>query len=267
MHGGRRTPRTSNMHQTPCPVTYAGMERPDLNLLIALDVLLAEGTVVGAARRLGLSPSAMSRTLARLREATGDPLLVRAGRELVPSPRAIELRERLGKLVQGGLRRDLRARAPRPGADRGPSRHAALRSEARQRQRSPARGHGRPGDGRGRQTLRARAARPGSVSGPLRRRRARGAPVERGRGDRRPVRRVRACRRVPQRRRPGAGRARPGVRGRHAEDLRRRRWFFAGAGPGEGLRPGRHGARSAHTGYGRTERITSATSSGWNTCR
>ena len=76
------------------------MERPDLNLLIALDVLLAEGTVVGAARRLGLSPSAMSRTLARLREATGDPLLVRAGRELVPSPRAIELRERLGKLVQ-----------------------------------------------------------------------------------------------------------------------------------------------------------------------
>jgi len=58
----------------------------DLNLLVALDALLAEGSVAGAARRLGLSSSAMSRTLARLRSATGDPLLVRAGRgvRLVP---------------------------------------------------------------------------------------------------------------------------------------------------------------------------------------
>ncbi|MBL8383562.1 MAG: LysR family transcriptional regulator [Burkholderiales bacterium] len=76
------------------------MARPDLNLLAALDVLLAEGSVARAGRRLRLSPSAMSRTLARLRETTGDPLLVRAGRGLVPSPRAIELRERIGPLVQ-----------------------------------------------------------------------------------------------------------------------------------------------------------------------
>lgn len=76
------------------------MDHPDLNLLIALDVLLAEGTVSGAARRLQLSPSAMSRTLSRLREATGDPLLVRAGRDMVPSPRALELRDRLRQLVQ-----------------------------------------------------------------------------------------------------------------------------------------------------------------------
>ena len=76
------------------------MERPDLNLLFALDVLLDEGSVAAAARRLGLSPSAMSRTLARLREATGDPLLVRAGRALVPSPRAIELRKHVAQLVQ-----------------------------------------------------------------------------------------------------------------------------------------------------------------------
>ncbi|WP_119157805.1 LysR family transcriptional regulator [Caldimonas tepidiphila] len=75
------------------------MTRPDLNLLVTLDVLLAEGSVARAARRLGLSPSAMSRALARLREATGDPLLVRAGRGLVPSPRALELRERVGQLV------------------------------------------------------------------------------------------------------------------------------------------------------------------------
>lgn len=76
------------------------MSRPDLNLLITLEMLLAEGSVAGAARRLGLSPSAMSRTLARLRETTGDPLLVRAGRGLVPTPRAAELRERVGQLVQ-----------------------------------------------------------------------------------------------------------------------------------------------------------------------
>lgn len=75
------------------------MARPDLNLLVTLDVLLDEGSVAGAARRLGLSPSAMSRSLARLRRTTGDPLLVRAGRGLVPTPRALELRERVGTLV------------------------------------------------------------------------------------------------------------------------------------------------------------------------
>ena len=76
------------------------MSTPDLNLLITLDVLLAEGSVARAARRLRLSPSAMSRALARVRETTGDPLLVRAGRGLVPTPRAIELRERVSQLVQ-----------------------------------------------------------------------------------------------------------------------------------------------------------------------
>jgi len=77
------------------------MARPDLNLLFTLDVLLAEGSVARAARRLRLSPSAMSRALARLREATGDPLLVRAGRGLVASPRALELRDSVSQLVQG----------------------------------------------------------------------------------------------------------------------------------------------------------------------
>lgn len=76
------------------------MSDPDLNLLLTLDALLTEGSVAGAARRLRLSPSAMSRSLARLREATGDPLLVRAGRGLVPSPRALELRERITPLVR-----------------------------------------------------------------------------------------------------------------------------------------------------------------------
>lgn len=75
------------------------MTSPDFNLLLTLDAVLTEGSVARAARRLKLSPSAMSRALARLRETTGDPLLVRAGRGLVPTPRALELRERVSQLV------------------------------------------------------------------------------------------------------------------------------------------------------------------------
>src|SRR4051812_18426932 len=77
------------------------MSTRDLNLLVTLDVLLAEGSVARAARRLRLSPSAMSRALARLRTTMGDLLLVRAGRGLVPTPRAIELREQVSQLVEG----------------------------------------------------------------------------------------------------------------------------------------------------------------------
>lgn len=76
------------------------MALPDLNLLVTLDILLSEGSVAGAARRMQLSPSAMSRALARLRETTGDPLLVRAGRGLVATPRALELREQVGQIVE-----------------------------------------------------------------------------------------------------------------------------------------------------------------------
>lgn len=71
----------------------------DMNLLIALDALLSEGSVVGAAQRLNLSPPAMSRQLARIRHLIGDPVLVRAGRGLVPTPRAEALRDRLSRLV------------------------------------------------------------------------------------------------------------------------------------------------------------------------
>lgn len=78
----------------------SNMSKPDLNLLITLDVLLAEGNVARAAQRLHLSPSAMSRSLARLRETTGDPLLVRAGRGLVPTPRALKLRDQVGRILQ-----------------------------------------------------------------------------------------------------------------------------------------------------------------------
>lgn len=67
----------------------------DLNLLIALDALLAEGSVTKAARKVGLSQPAMSHTLSRLRVMFDDPLLVRSGREMLPTPRAEALREPL----------------------------------------------------------------------------------------------------------------------------------------------------------------------------
>ena len=75
------------------------MKDADLNLLTALDVLLATRSVAAAARRLGLSASAMSRTLSRLRSVTGDPLLVRAGREMVLTPYAEAIRERTRETV------------------------------------------------------------------------------------------------------------------------------------------------------------------------
>ena len=67
------------------------MPETDLNLLTALDALLAECSVTRAAQRLGLSTSAMSRALTRLRLATGDRLLVQAGRHMVPTPYAVGL--------------------------------------------------------------------------------------------------------------------------------------------------------------------------------
>lgn len=76
----------------------------DLNLLVALDALLEENSVAAAADRLHLSPPAMSRTLARIRKATGDDILVRTGRTMTPTPRALQLRDETRELV-------LRARA------------------------------------------------------------------------------------------------------------------------------------------------------------
>ncbi|MFD9789769.1 LysR family transcriptional regulator [Streptomyces sp. NPDC059070] len=81
----------------------------DANLAVALDALLTEQSVTRAAARLRTSPAAMSRTLARLRRTLQDPLLVRAGQRMVPTPRALALREeaaavvhRLGSLLSPG---------------------------------------------------------------------------------------------------------------------------------------------------------------------
>jgi DNA-binding transcriptional LysR family regulator len=76
------------------------MEMLDMNLMVALDALLTENSVTAAAARLHTSPPAMSRSLARLRRLLGDPLLVRAGRRLVPTRRALELRGEVHEVMQ-----------------------------------------------------------------------------------------------------------------------------------------------------------------------
>jgi len=71
----------------------------DLNLLRSLDALLRTGSVTAAAELMHLSTPAMSHTLARIRELLGDQVLVRAGRQLVPTPRALELIEPVRRLL------------------------------------------------------------------------------------------------------------------------------------------------------------------------
>jgi DNA-binding transcriptional LysR family regulator len=73
----------------------------DLNLLTALDVLLQERSVTRAALRLRLSTSAMSRTLSRIRETLGDPVLVPAGRAMVLTPHAEAIAEQVHTLSAG----------------------------------------------------------------------------------------------------------------------------------------------------------------------
>src|SRR4051812_14964341 len=72
----------------------------DLNLLVTLDALLEERSVTRAARRIGLSQPAVSNALARLRETLGDPLMVRRGSVMVPTPRAIEIQSQLRQALQ-----------------------------------------------------------------------------------------------------------------------------------------------------------------------
>ena len=71
----------------------------DLNLLVVLDALLRERSVTAAGRAVGLTQPAMSNALRRLRNAFGDPLFVRAGGGMVPTPEA----QRLGEPVRRAL--------------------------------------------------------------------------------------------------------------------------------------------------------------------
>ena len=72
----------------------------DLNLLVALDVLLAERSVTKAGQRLNLSQPAMSGILSRLRHCFGDELLVRVGRNLEPTAFAADLAGPVHECVQ-----------------------------------------------------------------------------------------------------------------------------------------------------------------------
>src|ERR1700733_8863214 len=72
----------------------------DLNLAPVLHALLAERSVSRAAKRLGLSQSATSHALARLRDLLGDPPLVRSKDGLVPTPRALALQEPVERAIR-----------------------------------------------------------------------------------------------------------------------------------------------------------------------
>lgn len=75
----------------PC-ITVMNISALDLNLFVVFHAILEEGSTVRAAQRLSVTQSAVSNALARLRHAVGDPLFVRSGRGLVPTPRAEQMR-------------------------------------------------------------------------------------------------------------------------------------------------------------------------------
>jgi DNA-binding transcriptional LysR family regulator len=80
------------------------VEAADLGILVSLDALLQEGNVTRAARRVGLSTPAMSHALARIRARLGDPILVRSGRGMLLTPRALELKARVHEVVEAAGR-------------------------------------------------------------------------------------------------------------------------------------------------------------------
>lgn len=76
------------------------LRRYDLNLLVVVEAVLREGSISAAALRLGLTQPAVSQALARARAMFGDPLMVRSGRGLQATPRAIELQAELAALLE-----------------------------------------------------------------------------------------------------------------------------------------------------------------------
>ena len=75
------------------------LSRVDLNLLVAMQVLLEERNVTRAAERMFVTQPAMSKTLLRLRNAFDDPLFTRSGRGLVATPRALEIQRQLPEIL------------------------------------------------------------------------------------------------------------------------------------------------------------------------
>ena len=73
--------------------------RLDLNLLVVFDAVLSERSVTRAAERLALTQPAVSHALSRLRAACGDPIVVRQGHGMVPTPRAVALHPEVRALL------------------------------------------------------------------------------------------------------------------------------------------------------------------------
>ena len=85
------------------------LRRFDLNLLVVFDILMIERSVTRAAERLGRTQSAVSHSLARLREQFGDPLLIKGGVRMQPTPFALDLVEQARPML-GGIQRVLTPR-------------------------------------------------------------------------------------------------------------------------------------------------------------
>jgi len=81
-------------------ITTVNIEQIDLNLLHVLHAVLLEKSATRAAKRLHVTQSAVSNALARLRQALGDPLVVRNARGLSPTPRALALQPELEQLMR-----------------------------------------------------------------------------------------------------------------------------------------------------------------------
>ena len=84
------------------------MSSPDLNLLLVFEALFRQGSVTRAAAQVGLSQSAMSSALGRLRMQFGDPLFVKTRSGMLPTPRALELAPTLTEalaMVRGAMDR------------------------------------------------------------------------------------------------------------------------------------------------------------------
>jgi DNA-binding transcriptional LysR family regulator len=214
----------------------------DLNLLVALDTVLAERSVARAAKRLHVTPSAISNALARLRAALGDPLVARSGRGIVPTPRALELAPVLSRSLEelGGARSRRLRRRLRPG-----DHHPAVHD--RHRRRRPDRPRAAPGQAaRRRDAGRTPPGRRDRLPGGLRRPR-----VDRDRRPHRPPRsRARDPHEAPLRRGDDAGGAERSSDRPQASDptgagpapphRRPARARSAQPRPGRGLHPGQH---------------------------
>lgn len=81
-------------------ITTVKLSAIDLNLLVMLDAVLAERSVVRAAQRLHVTAPAISNALNRLRDTLGDPIVTRAGRGIVPTPRALQLAPAIARALR-----------------------------------------------------------------------------------------------------------------------------------------------------------------------